>query len=73
MYPNFYAEYARNGLTLEKLADEMKKRGCKRTVPTISYKLNGKYPLTLDEAKILQLIVAPHIPIEILFETKEVE
>lgn len=68
MYPNFNAEYARKGFTLEKLAEEMEKRGCKRTVPTLSQKLNGKYPITLDEAKVLQTIVAPDIPIDILFE-----
>ena len=68
MYPNFNAEYARKNFTLEKLAEEMEKRGCKRTVPTLSQKLNGKYPITLDEAKVLQAIVAPDIPIEELFE-----
>lgn len=67
MYPNFNAEYARKGFTLEKLAEEMEKRNCKRTVSTISQKLNGKYPITLDEAKILQSIVAPDISIERLF------
>lgn len=68
MYPNFNAEYARKGFTLEKLSEEMGKQGCKRTVPTLSQKLNGKYPITLDEAKVLQTIVAPGIPIEVLFE-----
>ena len=67
MYPNFNAEYARKDFTLEKLAEEMKKRGCKRTVPTLSQKLNGKYPITLDEAKVLRDIVAPNIPIDELF------
>lgn len=68
MYPNFNAEYARKNFTLEKLAEEMEKRGYKRSVPTLSQKLNGKYPITLDEAKVLQTIVAPDIPIDVLFE-----
>lgn len=71
MYPNFNAEYARKSFTLEQLAEEMEKRGCKRSVTTLSYKFNGKYKLTLNEAKVLQSIVAPDIPIEILFKEGE--
>lgn len=70
MYPNFNAEYARKGMTLETLAEEAEKRGCKRTVPTWSQKLNGKYPLTVYEAKILRDIVAPGMSIAI-FDTEE--
>ena len=68
MYPNFNAEYARGGFTLEKLSEEMKYRGISRTVPTLSLKLNGEYQLTLKEAKVLRDIVAPEIPIDTLFE-----
>lgn len=68
MYPNFNAEYARKGFTLERLAEEMEKQGYKRTVPTLSQKLNGKYTLTLNEARALQKIVAPNITIDELFE-----
>lgn len=68
MFSNFNAEYARQGFTLERLAEEMEKRGCKRTVPTISMKLNGKYQLTLNEAKLLRDIVAPEMPIDVLFK-----
>lgn len=68
MYPNFNAEYARKGLTLEKLSDEMEKRGCKRTIPTLSQKLNGKFTLTLNEAKVLKEIVGTDLPLDILFE-----
>lgn len=68
MYPNFKAEYARKGFTLEKLADELKARGVNRTVATLSQKLNGVYPLTLNEAKALKDIVAPEVPIDILFQ-----
>ena len=67
MYPNFNAEYARRGFTLEKLTEEMEKRGYKRTISTLSLKLNGKYKLTLGEAKILRDIVAPEMSIDVLF------
>ena len=68
MYPNFKAEYARRDFTLEKLVEEMKNRGLSRTVQTLSKKLNGKYPLTLGEAKMLRDIVAPKIPLDTLFK-----
>ena len=68
MYPNFNAEYARKGFTLQKLAEELEKRGCKRTVPTLSQKLSGKFKLTLNEAKLLKEIVNTDLPIDILFE-----
>ena len=68
MYPNYKAELARKGITLEKLAEEMERRGYKRTVPTLSQKLSGKYPITLDEAKAMKAIVETDLPIEILFE-----
>jgi hypothetical protein len=67
MYPNFNAEYARKGFTLEKLAEELAARDCKRTIATLSLKLNGKNDITLNEAKVLRDIVAPEIPIDVLF------
>ena len=68
MYPNYEAERARKGLTLEKIVIELEKRGIKRTVPTLSLKLNGKYSLTLNEAKALKEIVETDLPIDVLFE-----
>lgn len=70
MYPNFNAEYARRGFTLERLADEMEKRGCKRTISMLSQRLNGKCVLTLNDAKVLRDIVAPEIALEELFSTE---
>ena len=35
---------------------------------TLSQKLNGKYPITLIEAKKFKKIVKSDLPIEILFE-----
>jgi hypothetical protein len=72
MFPNFNAEYSRRGFTLEKLSEEMEKRGCKRTVPTLSQKLNGKYELTLNEAKALRDVVAPNMTIDELFSEEAV-
>lgn len=72
MYPNFNAEYARRGFTLEKLAAEMESRGCKRTISTLSQKINGKYVMTLDEAKVLRDIVAPEISIDVLFSEEAI-
>lgn len=74
MYPNVRAEIARAGLTLEPIATEL---GI--TVPTLSQKLNGKYPITLGEAKKIKDIIVKakihkgitmniDLSIEVLFE-----
>jgi transcriptional regulator with XRE-family HTH domain len=63
MYPNCKAELARQGVTLEKLAEELD-----LTISTVSLKLNGKYPLTLREAKIIKTFLKVDIPLEVLFE-----
>lgn len=74
MYPNVVAEYKRAGLTLELIAEELD-----ITQSTLSQKLNGKYPLTFNEAiKIRDIIYETkkrkgilfnlNIPIEVLFE-----
>ena len=68
MYPNVRAEFARKNLTLEKIVEELQKRGITMTVPTLSLKLNGKYPITLDEAKAIKAITGADIPLEVLFE-----
>ena len=70
MYPNLNAEFARKNLTLKKVVEELKKRGIHMTVATLSQKKNGKYPITLDEAKALKDITGAEIPIEVLFEEK---
>jgi transcriptional regulator with XRE-family HTH domain len=53
----------RADLTLEKVSAQM---GI--TASTLSHKLNGKYPITLIEAKKFKRIVGSDLPIEILFE-----
>lgn len=68
MYPNLNAEFARKNLTLEKIVEELKKRGIRMTIATLSQKKNGKYPITLNEAKALKDITGANIPLEELFE-----
>lgn len=52
MYPNVEAERTRAGLLLEPIAEEL---GI--TLPTLSLKLNGKYPITFAEAKKIKEII----------------
>lgn len=63
MFKNLKAEFVRDGLTLEVVAKEL---GI--TVSTLSLKMNGKYPFTLNEAKKIKNILKADIPLEILFE-----
>lgn len=70
MYPNLNAEFARKGLTLEKAVEELDKRGITMSVTTLSQKKNGKYPITLDEAKALKDITGADITLEELFEER---
>lgn len=73
MYPNFRAECARKKLTLEKIVEELRKRGYKTSVSHLSQKLAGKYPITLAEAKDLKAIVETELSIEELFQVEEGE
>lgn len=66
MYRNAKAEMVRAGLTLEKVAPDM---GV--TITTLSFKLNGKSPITVDEAKRFKKIVKSDMPLEELFEDFE--
>lgn len=62
MYPNFNAERARRNIKLEALAKVLNV-----TEPTLSFKLNGKYPITLIEAKKLKKALGTDLPLEVLF------
>ncbi|WP_339161718.1 hypothetical protein [Siminovitchia sp. FSL W7-1587] len=64
MYPNLDAEMARKGIKRKDLAQLFKGR-----VPTVSEKLNGKYPLLLDEAVRIRETFFPEYSLEYLFET----
>jgi len=66
MYKNVNAERARKGITLENLAEALG-----LTISTVSQKLNGKYPITLDEAKIIKSCLGVDMPLEELFEEVE--
>lgn len=63
MYPNVRGEMARKRLTLEPIAKELN-----ITITTLSLKLNGRAPITLNEAKAIKRILETDIPLEILFE-----
>lgn len=66
MYRNAKAEMVRAGLTLEKVASAMG-----MSASALSMKLNGKSPITVDEAKLFKKIVGSDMPLEELFKTFE--
>lgn len=63
MYPNVTAERARRKITLKALAKEL---GI--TESTLSQKLNGAYPITLNEAKKIKQVIGADMPLEELFK-----
>ena len=69
MYPNLEAEIAREGLNKKVIA---KKIGMKR-YGTLIDKLNGNYPLKLEEARAIRKEFFPDLSLDYLFETKVTE
>ena len=65
MFPNLNAEMARKGLKRKDLARVFKGR-----IPSVSEKLNGKYPLYLDEARQIRDEFFPEYSIDYLFEKR---
>lgn len=63
MYPNVRAEIARKNITIGKLAGELD-----IGLSTLSLKLKGEYPITLNEAKKIKAVLGCDIPLEVLFE-----
>ena len=63
MYSNVKAELARRNLSVVDLSNMTGIR-----YQTLAMKLNGKYPLTLDEAKAIITALGVDISIEDLFE-----
>lgn len=63
MYRTAKSEMMKRGLTLGDVAPLME-----ISVGTLSLKLNGKYPITLKEAKQFKEIVKSDLPLEELFE-----
>lgn len=66
MYRNARAELVRAGLFLADVSEALG-----GTVSTWSQKLNGKYPITVDEAKKFKKLVKSDLPLEVLFERFE--
>ncbi len=67
MYPEVRADMARKNITLAMIAEDPRV-DC--TVSTVSLKLQGKAPLTLNEAKAIKAILKSTLPIEELFKTE---
>ena len=63
MYRNVRAEMSRAAITLKVISEALG-----GTISTWSQKLNGKYPITLDEAKALKKLLNSDLPLEVLFE-----
>lgn len=67
MYSNVKAELARRNLTIVDLSNMTGIR-----YQTLVDKINGKFPMTLDEAKKIKEALGVDIPIEELFERAKV-
>lgn len=65
MYPIFEGERARNKVTLQMIADDPR---VDYTVSTISLKLNGKAPLTFNDAIIFKDVVGSNLSLEELYK-----
>lgn len=63
MYLNVKAELARQNLSLVDLSNKTKIR-----YQTLVGKINGNYPITLNEAKAIKNALKVDIPLEELFE-----
>jgi hypothetical protein len=66
MYRNAKAELVRAGLILADVVDALG-----GTIATWSNKLNGKAPITVDEARRFKKLVKSDLPIEELFKRFE--
>ena len=73
MYPEFKGEYVKKGFTLEKIVEELRKKGYGTSVSYLSQLLKGNYPISLNLAKDLKEIIGSNLPLEDLFEVKEVK
>ncbi len=65
MYPNFEAERARAGLTLEDLVKDVG-----GSVASLSSKLRGVYSLSFADAVALKKALKTNVPLEELFEKR---
>jgi DNA-binding Xre family transcriptional regulator len=67
IYPNLDAEMARQRVMQMQLADEV---GITRS--TMSLKLNGKAPISLDEAFSIKKALHSRLSLDVLFDKAEV-
>ena len=72
MYQGFKGEYVKKGFTLETIVFELRKKGYGTTVSHLSQLLNGNHSITFKMAKDLKDIIGSDLPLEELFEVKEV-
>lgn len=66
MFKNLDSEMAKSGLKRGKLA-----KAIDMPASTLSEKLNGKYPLTIDECKAIRDVINEQYSLDYLFETEE--
>ena len=66
MFPNLFAELARRGWSLKKLAEE-----AKIPYPSLLNKTNGKTEFTRAEMCSIKKIVAPQLTMDFIFEDNE--
>lgn len=67
MYPNLNAEMARRNITQADLAEKLD-----RTRATMSLKLSGKAPITLDEAFAIKEALRTRLTLDVLFATEAI-
>lgn len=65
MFPEVRAEMARHKLTLGMIASDPR---IDLTISTLSKKLNGKFPLTFNEAVAIKEVLHSDLPLEKLFQ-----
>lgn len=66
VYPNLKAEMSKKQITQAKLADLLG-----RTTSTISLKLSGQAPISLDEAFAIKSVIHSRLTLDVLFDKGE--
>lgn len=66
MYTNVKTEMSKHNVTLKDIAEKL---DC--TVSTLSLKINGKAPITFEEARTIKQVLHTNKPLEELFEVQD--